>query len=286
MKPTVEETSFSLDAICEMAATMSETYKKMKRIPKHMYGQYYLREKAKYDARHVTMRYERWKSQEWDETFESLKDKQTQVVAEFLTKRPLRFSRRPTQREVSAVQLDLVTNRLAVDFMYCEDFKEMCACFRRFNSWEGDVLKLNYDYYGKYFLHHFYKMTEEECQAFFDMDITVELINKDIIKVMPKPEPPTPTPPTLPEELRTKKAMALWRKLQEAGLVDEHYQPTISRTLSAILADKMAVKLGIKEKWKVFEALWNRKGMYNDHYKAMDQEHTLPFLDTLKRLFR
>ena len=71
----------------------------------------------------------------------------------------------------------------------------------------------------------------------------------------------------LPEVLATDKAMALWRKAQQAGYVDDHYQPLISRTQSALLADAMAERLGIKEKWKVFEALWNRKNMYRDYYK-------------------
>ena len=64
-----EEASITLDAICEMAATMNETYEKMKRIPKHLYGQYYLHEKEKYDARPATLRYNGWKMQEWDESF-------------------------------------------------------------------------------------------------------------------------------------------------------------------------------------------------------------------------
>ena len=180
------EASISLEAISEMAETMNEIYEQMKSFPKHLYGQYYLCEKAKYDASRVMMRYNGWKTQEWDETFESLKDLQTLVVAGFLTKRPLRFSRRPTLREIAEVQLDLVKNRLTYGFAYCEDFKEMCARFRRFNWWEGDILKLDYNRYGKYLLFNYHKMTEEERQAFFELDIMLELINKDIELVMPQ----------------------------------------------------------------------------------------------------
>lgn len=57
------EASISLEAISEMAETMNETYEQMKRIPKHLYGQYYLREKAKYDASRVMMKYNGWKMQ-------------------------------------------------------------------------------------------------------------------------------------------------------------------------------------------------------------------------------
>ena len=115
----------------------------------------------------------------------------------------------------------------------------------------------------------------------------------NIGKAQPKPET-LPDPPcagkekgtsNLPEVLATDEAMSLWRKAQQAGYVDEHYQPLLSRTQAALLADAMAERLGIKEKWKVFEALWNRKYMYHDYYRAMEQQQSLDFQDTLKRLF-
>lgn len=89
----------------------------------------------------------------------------------------------------------------------------------------------------------------------------------------------------LPEVLATDKAMALWRKAQQAGYVDEHYQPLISRTQAALLADAMAGRLGIKEKWKVFEGFWNRNYMRSDYNLALTRKKTLDFLDELKVLF-
>ena len=89
----------------------------------------------------------------------------------------------------------------------------------------------------------------------------------------------------LPEVLATPEAMALWRKAQQAGYVDEHYQPLISRTQAALLADAMAQRLGIREKWKVFETFWNRKNMRGDYTRAMNQRQSLGFQDKLKRLF-
>ena len=105
-----------------------------------------------------------------------------------------------------------------------------------------------------------------------------------------KPAPADGTPATdrggeLPKVLATDEAMVLWRKVQEAGYVDEHYQPLLSRTQAALLADAMAERLGIKEKWKVFEGLWHRKYMYHDYYRAMEQQQSLDFQDMLKRLF-
>ena len=94
------------------------------------------------------------------------------------------------------------------------------------------------------------------------------------------------TPEKLPVALRTEAAMILWRKAQEAGYVDENFQPTISRTLSAILAYEMSVRLDIPEKWKTFEGVWNRRNMYRDYYKALNMQQTLSFQDEIKNIFR
>ena len=90
---------------------------------------------------------------------------------------------------------------------------------------------------------------------------------------------------SLPDVLATDEAMVLWRKAQQAGYVDEHYQPLLSRTQAALLADAMAERLGIKEKWKVFEALWHRRNMHKDFYLAFGQQQTSDFQDELKELF-
>ena len=112
-----------------------------------------------------------------------------------------------------------------------------------------------------------------------------------------KPHPLTPSPrgeggvdssedtKSLPRELATDEAMALWRKVQAAGYVDEHYQPTVSRTQAALLADAMAVRLGIREKWKVFGELWHRRNMRGDYNDALNQRQSLDFRDKLKAAF-
>ena len=89
----------------------------------------------------------------------------------------------------------------------------------------------------------------------------------------------------LPGLLSTEKAMTLWEKAQEAGFVDEDYLPLLSHTQSALLANAMATRLGIREKWKVFETLWNRTKMYKDYYQALEQKQSLAFQDKLKQLF-
>ena len=104
-----------------------------------------------------------------------------------------------------------------------------------------------------------------------------------------KPNNPLLTSPRggkndLPEVLATEEAMKIWQKVQDAGYIDTHYQPLLSRTQSALLADAIAVKLGIRQKWKTFETLWNRKNMYRDYYQAQDQRKTLFFQDEIKKV--
>ena len=89
----------------------------------------------------------------------------------------------------------------------------------------------------------------------------------------------------LPNVLCTEEAMALWEKVQRAGYVDGNYKPLISRTQSALLADAMAERLGIREKWKVFETLWNRKYMRSDYNLALTRKQSLDFQDKLKSVF-
>ena len=128
----------------------------------------------------------------------------------------------------------------------------------------------------------------------------VDNIQTQIIETLPQPQQkketlPQPLPKgrgentvkderALPEVLRSEAAMALWKKAQEAGYVDENYQPLISRTQSVLLADAMAERLGIREKWKVFETFWGRKYMRNDYSLALSQLQSLDFQDELKQV--
>ena len=103
-----------------------------------------------------------------------------------------------------------------------------------------------------------------------------------------KPKPAsssTNEPPQLPAPLATDEAMVLWRKAQKAGLVDENFQPKISRTKAAMMAHVMATKLGIRNKWKVFETFWHRQNMYQDYYDAVNQQQSFEVEDSLKSIF-
>ncbi len=76
----------------------------------------------------------------------------------------------------------------------------------------------------------------------------------------------------------------LWHKVQQAGLVDADGLPTVSRPEAALLADMLAERLGIANKWKFFEKLWHRNNMRSDYNTALDQRKSLEFQERLKHI--
>ena len=87
----------------------------------------------------------------------------------------------------------------------------------------------------------------------------------------------------LPEVLANSE---LWERVKDEGLVDENNMPTTSRPEAALLAYMLAEKLGIGNKWKLFEKLWNRKNMRNDYNTALEQRKSLKFQEELKNILR
>ena len=112
--------------------------------------------------------------------------------------------------------------------------------------------------------------------------IKKQYIYTDACSKLAKDNKETP-PPDLPPSLSTDEAMALWKKAQDAGYVDDNYQPLMSRTQSAVFAFEMANKLKIRNKWKIFEELWNRHNMRSDYNNALSQRKIYIFLDDLKK---
>ena len=76
----------------------------------------------------------------------------------------------------------------------------------------------------------------------------------------------------------------LWQKVKDAGLVDADGQPTVSRTEAALLANMLAQRLGITNKWKVFERLWHRNNMRGDYNSALEQRKSLEIQERLKNI--
>ena len=91
------------------------------------------------------------------------------------------------------------------------------------------------------------------------------------------------TPQKLPPELDTEEAHRLWDAARRAGWVDDDLLPLLSRSLSAVMADRMAALLGIQNKWKVFEGFWGRKNMRSDYNDALCQKQFDGFFEKLKK---
>lgn len=68
----------------------------------------------------------------------------------------------------------------------------------------------------------------------------------------------------VPEELQTAEAEEIWSSLREAGFIAKNgygLAKGVSANLATYIADRMAERLGIAHKWKVFQGLWGIKNM-------------------------
>lgn len=56
------------------------------------------------------------------------------------------------------------------------------------------------------------------------------------------------------------------------------------RPEAALLANMIATRLGIANKWKLFEKLWHRNNMRSDYNTALNQRKSLEFQAKLKKI--
>ena len=97
----------------------------------------------------------------------------------------------------------------------------------------------------------------------------------------------------LPPKLSSPKAMLMWQRMQQAGMIDDRYQPVgLTRTEMALLAEEMNIRLGDENdkllgimEWKPYETLWHKNHMKSDLQRANIQDKTPEFRDRLKQLF-
>ena len=140
----------------------------------------------------------------------------------------------------------------------------------------NNSVRINYDCYGEYLHQFFYRLTAPERQALIEFDIMLDLIHQDIFSLKGL---------NLPDDLNTPEAIDLLEKARQAGYLNDQYQPLISNTKSAMLADEIATRLKIRNRWKVFEQFWNRHDMYKDNYEGRDQKQSDAFLESIGKMF-
>ena len=77
-----------------------------------------------------------------------------------------------------------------------------------------------------------------------------------------------PTAQREPTVLFTEEAMVLWRKLQDAEMIDEDFQPMLSMRKASVIASVMGGRLGLSPLWEPFETLWDAKNLANSYSQA------------------
>jgi hypothetical protein len=170
------------EAVNELVNLLKEAKKKTMNAPQGLFANFY-HQQSEQNSEPVATAYEEWKMNVGCLTFERLKEKQTLTVADFLKNGILRCAPPPTQREISLVKLDFVKEYLPCDYQLPEDFMSLCAIFRRFISWQGDVLRLNYEVYGKYMFLYSHLLNDDEILELYRFDRTLMMIHEDMRKL-------------------------------------------------------------------------------------------------------
>ncbi|MBR6197351.1 MAG: hypothetical protein IKQ72_07085 [Bacteroidaceae bacterium] len=91
----------------------------------------------------------------------------------------------------------------------------------------------------------------------------------------------------LPECLMTPEAMRLWKRLQDAGWVDNDYRTIgLSYTQKAVLAMEMSKRLDVFRVWKVFGDLWDMKPdtLRSAYNKALGGAKYSQFYDAVRKM--
>ena len=271
--------------IIDIVKMLEQVEATLKAAPPVLYQNFYRHLRAQYCEELAVKDFGDWLMYSGKMSLCKLKSLRAKVIADYVNSGILRCCLKPSGEERSQVDLGALKKHLPDTFHYEEWFDNCYAVFCRTISWKGDILVPDYACAGLFIFQHWSRLTESDIQAIFHLDKMLELIHEDIKKLPQEDKKKEELSATLPMALATPEAMILWKKAQDAGYVDEHYQPLLSRTEAALLADVMAEKLGIKEKWKVFEAIWSRNNMRNDYNDALNQQKTRKILEHLKKTF-
>ena len=260
-----------VNIIIEVLEMLQVINQKIDDAPLSLYGNFYRYQKSRCDRRSVESRYKQFKRDAG--VLGLLMDKQAFEIEECLKKKLLRHTRVPSDREVEQMNLEKINKHLPYGYVIPEKLKKCYARFFRFVMQDGDMLRIDYDLYGNYLFQYYYQLSEVERQELIELDIMLEMINEDMMALNTM---------ILPDVLATPEGRLLLEKAREAGYLDAHYQPKLSNTKSAMLADEIATRLKIRNRWKVFEQFWNRHDMYKDNYEGRNQKQSLSFLDEIR----
>lgn len=238
----------------------------------------------KYVRRHIEQgnwddvrdRYSKWKKKQVDLSMETLLERQEQELRRYIEWDIMRFAPTPSNSKMAKADYDFHRDLQDCKFVDSKEYQIVYTQMMQFASRQDGMLTIDLRKYGKYIFDYFYQFSESQKVAVFELCVTLDLIHEDMALLKRV---------VLPAPLATPEAMILWQKAIAAGWVDECFQPKLSLTKSAILASEMAIRLDIKDRWKYFEILWNRKNMRSDYNTAYSQKQILVFQDEIRTVF-
>ncbi len=267
--------------LMEIADLIGEVGEKLAKAPLTLYAGYYHYLRAQYDEEQAVKDFRYWQLQSGVPSLVKLKMLRAEKIADFINSGILDLALGSCRTESDDVDVEQFRKQLPHDYACVNNFDILCPIFCRTVSKQGDILVPDYECAGLFIFQHWVELTEKQLHAIFYLDKMLELIHGEIQDL---PEAVSPLV-SLPDVLATPEAMRLWRKAQKAGYVDEQFQPLISKPLSAVLAAEMARRLDIRDRWKPFELLWNRKNMFKDYYEAQQQKQYSESAKMMKELF-
>ncbi len=108
------------------------------------------------------------------------------AVIEALNKGVFDFAPTPSQQEKDQVSQEFQSGFLPCDFEVTEDFRKAYTKFRRFAEKKDPMMIINYKRYGKYIQNHYYDFSDDQRYAIFELDMMLNLIHKEMVKLEPE----------------------------------------------------------------------------------------------------
>ena len=177
-------------AIKEELETMNQQLDTIKelilKLDPAAYGNYYRNCMKECEEITVSTAYRIWTQNNQPLTIDKLKNKLTEAIAKALIAGIMRHDTQPNRKELQQVDLEQVIQELPADYELPDDFKKRWAQFCRYTHWDGDILRFDYNKYGRYGCCHRDEFTEEERYAVYELDKTQQLIRQDMEKLLPE----------------------------------------------------------------------------------------------------
>ena len=117
---------------------------------------------------------------------EKLREMQALAVIEALNKGVFDFAPTPSQQEKDKVSQEFQSGFLPCDFEVTEDFRKAYTKFRRFAEKKDPMMIINYKRYGKYIQNHYYDFSDDQRYAIFELDMMLNLIHNEMVKLEPE----------------------------------------------------------------------------------------------------